>query len=36
MGVWGTGIFDDDTTCDVRDEFIELLEEGLSVKEQLK
>ncbi|WP_372661375.1 DUF4259 domain-containing protein [Cohnella sp.] len=19
MGAWGTGIFDDDTTCDVRD-----------------
>jgi hypothetical protein len=36
MGAWGTGIFDDDITCDVRDEFIELLEEGLSVKEATK
>jgi hypothetical protein len=33
MGAWGTGIFEDDTTCDVRDEFIDLLKEGLSVEE---
>ncbi|MFX3623228.1 MAG: DUF4259 domain-containing protein [Ectobacillus sp.] len=33
MGAWGTGIFDNDTTCDVRDDFYELLEEGLSVEE---
>ncbi|MGM2834639.1 DUF4259 domain-containing protein, partial [Bacillus cereus group sp. Bce025] len=23
MGAWGTGLFDDDTTCDVKDQFIE-------------
>ncbi|MED1470486.1 DUF4259 domain-containing protein [Bacillus salipaludis] len=28
MGAWGTGIFDDDTTCDVKDSFIEYLKEG--------
>lgn len=33
MGAWGTGIFDDDTTCDVRDDFIDCLEEGKSAKE---
>ncbi|MEI4803987.1 MarR family transcriptional regulator [Bacillus sp. FJAT-51639] len=33
MGAWGTGIFDDDTTCDVRDEFIDYLEEGKTPKE---
>ncbi|MCP8968292.1 DUF4259 domain-containing protein [Ectobacillus ponti] len=36
MGAWGTGIFDNDTTCDVRDDFYELLEEGLSVEEATK
>ncbi|MGG3892097.1 DUF4259 domain-containing protein [Metabacillus fastidiosus] len=36
MGAWGTGIFDNDTTCDVRDEFYELLEDGLSVEEATK
>lgn len=36
MGAWGTGIFDDDTTCDVRDEFNELLEEGLSIEQATK
>ncbi|MDQ0115605.1 DUF4259 domain-containing protein [Paenibacillus harenae] len=33
MGAWGTGIFDDDTTCDVRDQYNDLLEEGLSAEE---
>ncbi|GAA0182110.1 hypothetical protein SH2C18_45440 [Clostridium sediminicola] len=33
MGAWGTGIFEDDTTCDVRDDFIDYLEEGLSAEE---
>ncbi|MEK5215247.1 hypothetical protein SAMN05421670_1100 [Psychrobacillus psychrotolerans] len=32
MGAWGTGIFDDDTTCDVRGDFIDYLEEGKSVE----
>jgi hypothetical protein len=36
MGAWGTGIFDDDITCDVRDEFFEYLDEGLTVKEATK
>src|SRR4051812_2510024 len=36
MGAWGTGIFDNDTTCDVRDDFYELLEEGLTVQKATK
>ena len=30
MGAWGTGIFSDDTACDIRDDFREYLGEGLS------
>ncbi|WP_026688555.1 DUF4259 domain-containing protein [Alteribacter aurantiacus] len=33
MGAWDTGIFDDDTACDVRDEFLDYLEQGHSPKE---
>lgn len=36
MGAWGTGIFDDDTTCDVRDDFIAYLDEGNSAEEATK
>jgi hypothetical protein len=30
MGAWGTAIFSDDTACDVRDGYLDLLGEGLS------
>jgi hypothetical protein len=30
MGSWGTALFSDDTACDVRDNYIDLLSEGLS------
>ncbi|MDQ0200137.1 DUF4259 domain-containing protein [Neobacillus ginsengisoli] len=33
MGAWGTGIFDAETTCDVREDFINYLEEGLSTED---
>lgn len=33
MGAWGTGIFDNDTTCDVRDELLAYLGDGKSVEE---
>jgi hypothetical protein len=33
MGAWGTGIFQNDTSCDSRAEFIGYLEEGKSVIE---
>lgn len=33
MGTWGTGISSNDTYADVYDEFFELYDEGLSVKE---
>nr|WP_240544601.1 DUF4259 domain-containing protein [Exiguobacterium algae] len=32
MGAWGTGMFEDDTTCDVRDDFIDYLKEGQSAE----
>lgn len=31
MGAWGYGIFDDDTASDVRDNFEEYIEDGLSI-----
>lgn len=30
MGAWGTGLYSDDTTCDVRDDYIQHLKHGLS------
>lgn len=30
MGAWGPGIFSDDTACDVRDEFRDLIGDGVS------
>ncbi|WP_406081285.1 DUF4259 domain-containing protein [Micromonospora sp. NBC_00858] len=29
MGAWGPGLFSDDTACDVRDEYREMLEDGV-------
>jgi hypothetical protein len=36
MGAWGTAIFSDDTACDVRDGYIDLLGDGLSGPEATK
>ncbi|GAB6563995.1 MarR family transcriptional regulator [Bacillus mobilis] len=36
MGAWGTGLFDDDTTCDVKEQFIEYIEDGSSAGEATK
>jgi hypothetical protein len=33
MGTWGTAIFSDDTASDVRDEFRDLIGEGLSTEQ---
>lgn len=33
MGTWGYGIFDDDTASDIRGDFEEYIEEGLSIGE---
>lgn len=30
MGTWGAGLFEDDTACDVRDEYEDLIAEGLT------
>ncbi|SCG52127.1 DUF4259 domain-containing protein [Micromonospora inositola] len=29
MGAWGPGLFSDDTACDVRDEYRDMLEDGV-------
>lgn len=36
MGAWGTAVFSDDTACDVRDSYIDLLGDGLSGPEATK
>lgn len=33
MGAWAAGLFDDDTACDLRDEFKEMLASGLTVEQ---
>lgn len=33
LGVWGPGIFSDDLACDLRDEYRELVADGLSGEE---
>lgn len=30
MGAWGAGLYSDDTTCDVRDGYVQHLKHGLS------
>jgi hypothetical protein len=36
MSAWGTAVFSDDTACDVRDSYIDLLDDGLSGPEATK
>ena len=36
MGAWGTAVFSDDTACDVRDGYVDLLGDGLSGPEATK
>src|SRR5687768_9524643 len=33
MGTWNSSIFGDDTACDIRDQFIDLLSTGISATE---
>jgi hypothetical protein len=33
MGAWGPALYSDDTTCDVRDRYVELLREGRSAED---
>ena len=33
MGAWGPGLYSDDTTCDVRDDYVQHLKHGLSADE---
>ena len=36
MAAWGTALFSDDTACDVRDAYVDLLGDGLSGPEATK
>src|SRR5215469_10167451 len=36
MGAWGTAVFSDDTACDVRDNYVDLIGDGLSGVEATK
>jgi hypothetical protein len=36
MGAWGTAVFSDDTACDVRDGYVDLLGDGLSGSDATK
>ena len=33
MGTWGRGLYGNDTTCDVRDRFKKLLQDGFTAQE---
>ncbi len=36
MGAWGTGLYQDDTTCDIKDEYITYLQIGMTNEEATK
>ena len=36
MGAWGTGLYQDDTTCDVKEEYLNLLKIGKGPKEAME
>ncbi len=36
MGTWGTGLYQDDTTCDVKEEYLNLLKIGTEPKEAME
>ena len=36
MGAWGTGMYQDDTTCDIKDEYITYLQIGMTNEEATK
>ena len=36
MGTWGTGLYQDDTTCDVKEDYINLLKIGTEPKEAME
>ncbi len=36
MGAWGTGLYQDDTTCDIKDEYITYLQIGITNEEATK
>ncbi|SFA70970.1 hypothetical protein SAMN04488577_0450 [Bacillus sp. cl95] len=36
MGAWGAGIWDDDLSCDIQDEWNDLLDEGMNTRKATK
>lgn len=36
MGAWGTGLWEDDLSCDIQDEWNELMDEGVSPRKATK
>ncbi|MDM5326928.1 MarR family transcriptional regulator [Neobacillus sp. CF12] len=36
MGAWGTGLWEDDLSCDIQDEWNELMDEGVSPRKTTK
>lgn len=36
MGAWGTGLWDDDLSCDIQDEWNDLLDDGMSPRKATK
>ena len=36
MGTWGTGLYQDDTTCDIKEEYLNLLKIGKEPKEAME
>lgn len=36
MGAWGSGLYQDDTTCDIKEDYLDLLKVGMSKEEALK
>ncbi|MEH7439335.1 MarR family transcriptional regulator [Neobacillus drentensis] len=36
MGAWGTGLWEDDLSCDIQDEWNELMDEGISPRKATK
>ena len=36
MGAWGTGLYQDDDTCDIKEEYLTYLRIGMSNEEALE
>ena len=36
MGAWGTGLYQDDTTCDIKEDYITYLKVGTTTEEETR